>query len=152
MRYAIWLAALAVALSGCGMTSAPTEMAADCKRPADRIVDYIPGGRIVITPHEDIDVCDRNVVLTWELHRDAKARYEFHADSIEIRDPDNEFLNCKAGSPGDLDAGKKKIKCTDKNAKHGQPGGPRPYKYTIRVYEINGGSPVAEWDPIIANN
>jgi hypothetical protein len=149
MRYAIWLVATAVVIAGCS-TSSQMQMASDCKRPADRIVDYSPGGSIIITPAEDIDVCESNVVLTWEIHDAIKNRYEFRADSIEIRDSDDEFMNCKAGSPGDVDAGKKKIKCTDKNAKHGQ-GGTRTYKYTIRIYEQNSGW-WTEKDPIIANN
>ena len=142
MRYAIAIAVLILATAGCATT--PRDAA--CTETPMPVNVYTVGSHIDVEP--DIVVCRQNVQLTWAIDPAQRNRYEFRADSIEIKssDPDDEFTNCKASRGGDLGSGGKEIRCHDKNNKRDG----RRYLYNIRVYEIGQGTPIFK-DPTIVN-
>jgi hypothetical protein len=140
MRYAIALVVLGLA-AGC----ATAQRDATCRETPMPVNVYTVGSRITV--EEEIIVCRQNVQITWAIDPTQTNRYEFHADSIEIKspDPDDEFSNCKA-TGGQLGNNNKEIRCHDKNNKRDGRG----YLYNIRVYEIGQGIPITK-DPSIVN-
>jgi len=144
MRYAIAFVGLVLALPGCSTA----QRTATCTETPMPVNVYTIGPNIDVEPY--INVCRQNVQITWVIDPSQTGRYEFHADSIEIKssDPDDEFSNCKLGhAGGQLANGGKEIRCHDKNNKRDG----RQYLYNIRVYEVGSGIPITK-DPIIGNN
>jgi hypothetical protein len=148
MTKAILAAAVAaIAVMGCAVGE-PRMMAKQCEAPKDTVVK-VTDGSYVSVGQDPIYVCKKNVKITWVIDPNQTSQYEFRADSIVVKDPDNEFANCKGlGNGGELD-GASRIKCTDKNDKLGQPR--RGYKYEVKVYLINGGA-AGSVDPHIMND
>lgn len=150
------IAALAaITLAGCqtSQEGAPG-IAKQCEAPKDTVITVQDGTNPVVD-QDPINVCAKNVKITWVLNSTQTSMYEFRADSIVVRDNDAEFANCKGkGNGGDLD-GTSKIKCTDLNNKHGSGSPRRPYKYDIKIYRAGSSAtdnPVATYDPSIVND
>jgi hypothetical protein len=153
MKSSIAIAALSVfLLAGC--QSGGPEMLKQCDKPKDTKIT-VQDGAYPVVDQDPIYVCAQNVKVTWYIDPNQTSQYEFREDSIVITDPDGEFTNCKGKSNGgEVDPGKSKIKCDDKNAKHGQPKRP-PYKYSINIYAVGSppnAAPVATYDPQIVND
>lgn len=145
MRYAIALAVLTLASAGC--STAQTQSNASCTETPMPIAVYTIGPNIDVGA-DPIIICRQNVQITWAIDPSQTGRYEFRANSIEVKssDPDDEFANCKPSRGGQLGNGNKEIRCHDKNNKRDG----RNYLYNIRVYEIGSGIPITR-DPTIVN-
>ena len=153
MKSSIGIAALSIFLLASCQTGGPERLAKQCEKPNDTMITVQDGVNPVVN-QDPINVCTKNVKLTWYIDPTQKSLYEFRADSIAIYYDDGEFSNCKSKSnDGELD-GRDKIKCHDKNDKH-RPGSPkRKYKYDINIYAVGSApnaAPVATYDPQIFN-
>ena len=144
MRYAIALVVVMLASAGCS-TAPRTD--APCTETPMPVNVYTIGPNIDVGA-EPIIICRQNVQITWAIDPAQTGRFEFRANSIEIKssDPDDEFANCKVNQGGQLGSGNKEIRCHDKNNKRDG----RNYLYNIRVYEIGSGIPITK-DPTIVN-
>jgi hypothetical protein len=156
MKSSIGIAALSIfLLASCAQMAAPPETLKQCDKPKDTKITVQDGVNPVVD-QDPINVCAKNVKLTWYIDPSQRSLYEFRADSIVIHYDDGEFSNCKGKSNGgEIDPGNKdKIKCHDKNDKHGT-APKRKYKYDINIYAVgspDNAPPVAQYDPIIAND
>ena len=136
--------ASASVLTGCSGMKANGVMKVQC----DEVVTLTVTSGFTGVNRDPIVVGQSNRWLCWELDATAGQSYKLTADSISIKDNDDEFSNCKAGTGGDLE-GDTKIACHDKNNKHAG----IDYKYTIQVYprdpQLRTPKP---YDPYIVNN
>ena len=136
--------ASAFVVMGCGQMT-PGLVKVSCDEPTVTLT--VTSGFTGVN-RDPIVVGQANRWLCWELDATAGQSYKLTADSISIKDNDDEFSNCKAGTGGNLE-GDTKIACHDKNNKHAG----IDYKYTIQVYprdpKLRTPKP---YDPYIVNN
>jgi len=142
------------ALAACASAGDPRMMKA-CEAPKDTMITVQDDAYVVVN-QDPIYVCKANVKVTWYLDPAQTSKYEFHDDSIVIKDPGNndEFSNCKgSGNGGEVGSGKDTIKCHDKKDKSSPPK--RVYKYDIKIYSRGSApnaQPVATYDPNVVND
>lgn len=125
-------AASALLLAACGSNVQEVKKM-DPSNPQVSVV----GGKIVVDQDTiRFEKEKQDIKITWHLPKDSK--YIFPSDGIVIKDPGDEFPDCKV-EPNEKGL---KFSCMNKHKKSGT------YKYTIKV---DGSPAVPPLDPIIAN-
>jgi hypothetical protein len=132
MKKSVFVATMsAIVLAACASQAQIKKM--DPHNPNVSVV----GGKYIVVDQEPIIISnnEKDTWITWQLPADST--YSFPDDGIVITNAGDEF-KCN------LEAGKKRYACKDKNSKHDK------YKYTIKV--MDGSKLLDPLDPVIVND